>query len=67
VLAFLKALDLPFVERNLSVDSSALEEMMSRTGQERSPCVEIDGVMLADIGREELESYMTAKGFIKGK
>lgn len=64
-MSFLKEKGLTFTERNLSSDPGLVEEMRQRTGQESSPCVEIDGVMLADVGREEIESYMTAKGFIE--
>ncbi len=33
-------------------------EMVEKSGQNLSPCVEIDGVMLADISGEEVEAYM---------
>lgn len=33
-------------------------EMVEKSGQPLSPCVEIDGIMLADVSGEEVESYM---------
>ena len=33
-------------------------EMVQKSGQPLSPCVEIDGVMLADVSGEEVEAYM---------
>lgn len=33
-------------------------EMVKKSGQQLSPCVEIDGVMLADVSGEEVEDYM---------
>ena len=33
-------------------------EMVRKTGQPLSPCVEIDGEMLADVGGEEVEDYL---------
>ena len=33
-------------------------EMVEKSGQNLSPCVEIDGVMLADVSGEEVEAYM---------
>ncbi len=40
-------------------------EMVRKSGQPLSPCVEIDGVMLADISGEEVEQYMLGKGLVK--
>ena len=40
-------------------------EMVERSGQRLSPCVEIDGVMLADISGDEVEKYMLEKGLVK--
>lgn len=33
-------------------------EMVTKSGQPLSPCVEIDGIMLADVSGEEVEAYM---------
>ncbi len=41
------------------------EEMVRKSGQPLSPCVEIDGVMLADISGEEVENYMLANSLVK--
>lgn len=40
-------------------------EMVAKSGQPLSPCVEIDGVMLADISGEEVENYLLANDLIK--
>ena len=39
-------------------------EMVERTGQRLSPCVEIDGVMLADISGEEVENYLLSNQLV---
>ena len=44
---------------------SNYEEMVRKSGQPLSPCVEIDGVMLADISGEEVENYMLANNLVK--
>jgi len=41
------------------------EEMVRKSGQPLSPCVEIDGVMLADISGEEVENYLLANNLVK--
>lgn len=33
-------------------------EMVEKSGQQLSPCIEFDGVMLADVSGEEIEAYM---------
>ncbi|MBK1879518.1 glutaredoxin family protein [Pelagicoccus mobilis] len=40
-------------------------EMVEKSGQPLSPCVEIDGVMLADVSGEEVEQYMLANDLVK--
>lgn len=67
VLSFFDERKIAFTGKNLSEDLDSLKEMINRTGQEISPCVEIDGHMLVDVGREEIETYMLAKGLIGKK
>jgi len=40
------------------------EEMVRKSGQPLSPCVEIDRIMLADISGEEVENYMLANNLV---
>jgi monothiol glutaredoxin len=41
------------------------EEMIEKSGQSLSPCVEIDGVMLADVSGDEVEDYMLSNNLVK--
>ena len=41
------------------------EEMVEKSGQPLSPCVEIDGVMLADVSGEEVEHYMLRNNLVE--
>ena len=41
------------------------EEMVRKSGQPLSPCVEIDGVMLADVSGEEVENYLLSNDLVK--
>jgi monothiol glutaredoxin len=36
--------------------------MVQKSGQSYSPCVEIDGEVLADVSGEELEAYLLKAG-----
>ncbi len=40
-------------------------EMVRKSGQPLSPCVEIDGVMLADVSGEEVENYLLSNDLVR--
>jgi monothiol glutaredoxin len=40
------------------------QEMIEKSGQMLSPCVEVNGHMLPDISGEEVESYLLAKNLV---
>lgn len=40
-------------------------EMVQKSGQALSPCVEIDNVMLADVSGEEVENYLLSNSFVQ--
>ena len=46
-------------------DPQLYEEMVDKSGQYLSPCVEIDGVMLADVSGEEVEHYMLSNNLVE--
>ena len=58
VRAVLKKYDLPFEDRDIINDPVQRQEMIEKSGQMLSPCVEINGQMLADISGEEVEAWM---------
>jgi glutaredoxin len=58
VRAVLKKYDLPYEEKNIIENPAFRWEMEQKSGQPLSPCVEINGVMLADISGEEVEHYL---------
>jgi monothiol glutaredoxin len=65
VRAVLRKYDLAFEDRDIWNDPMQRLEMIQKSGQELSPCVEIGGKMLADISGEEVESYMIANGIVQ--
>lgn len=40
-------------------------EMVEKSGQRLSPCVEVDGVMLADVSGEEVENYLLSRNLVE--
>lgn len=65
VRAALRKYDLPFEDRDIINNPAQREEMVFRSGQRYSPCVEINGHMLADVSGEEVEAYLLAQGLVQ--
>ena len=53
---------LPYEELDITRDRKAFAEMVAKSRQYASPCVEIDGVMLADVGGAEVEAWLQQRG-----
>ncbi|MCC6233346.1 MAG: glutaredoxin [Verrucomicrobiales bacterium] len=64
VRAVMKKYELPFEDRDIINNAENRAEMIERSGQTLSPCVEINGHMLADVSGEEVEAWMLSKGVI---
>lgn len=63
VRAIFRKYDLPYEEKDIIKNPAFRWEMEQRSGQSLSPCVEIDGHMLPDISGDEVEAWMTEKGY----
>src|SRR5215475_15899471 len=64
VRAVLKKYNLPYEEKDIIKNPAFRWEMEQKSGQPLSPCVEINGTMLADISGEELEQWMLSNGIV---
>jgi glutaredoxin len=64
VRAVLRKYDLPFEDRDIINDPIQRQEMIEKSGQMLSPCVEINGKMLPDISGEEVEAWMLANNIV---
>src|SRR5215210_5855769 len=64
VRAVLRKYDLPFEDRDIINNPSERQEMIEKSGQMLSPCVEVDGKMLPDISGDEVEAYLLANNLI---
>ena len=65
VRAVMKKYSLPFEDRDIINDPAQRAEMIEKSGQMLSPCVEVNGHMLADISGEEVEAWMLKQGLLK--
>jgi monothiol glutaredoxin len=64
VRAIMRKYDLPFEDRDIINDPVQRQEMIEKSGQMLSPCVEINGQMLPDISGEEVETYLLANHLV---
>jgi monothiol glutaredoxin len=65
VRAVLRKYDLPFEDRDIINDPAQRQEMIEKSGQMLSPCVEVDGHMLPDISGDEVEAYLVANKLVQ--
>ncbi len=65
VRAVLEKYQLTYEDRDIVSNSSDHAEMIQKSGQQLSPCVQIDDHMLADVSGEEVEVYLLTAGLVK--
>jgi len=56
--------DLPYEDRDIINDPAQRQEMIEKSGQMLSPCVEVNGSMLADVSGDEVEAYLLANNLV---
>ena len=64
IRAILAKYGVEYTEKDIIKNPEFRWEMEQRSGQPLSPCVEVNGSMLADISGEELENYMLSQGLV---
>jgi len=65
VRAVLRKYDLPYEDRDIINDPAQRQEMVEKSGQPLSPCIEISGQMLADVSGAEVEAYLLRQGLVQ--
>ena len=65
VRAVLRKYNLPYDDRDIINDPAQRREMVDKSGQTFSPCVEVNGHMLADVSGSEVEAYLIAQGLVQ--
>ena len=63
--AILRKYNLPYDDRDIINNPDNYAEMVNKSGQQLSPCVEIDGQMLADVSGDEVEVYLLTAGLVQ--
>jgi monothiol glutaredoxin len=65
VRAILQKYNLSYEDKDIINNADNYAEMVQRSGQPLSPCVVVDGVMLADVSGEEVENYLLANNLVQ--
>ena len=65
VRAIMKKYELAYEDLDIINNPDLYAEMVRKSGQPLSPCVEVDGIMLADVSGEEVENYLLANNLVK--
>ncbi len=63
VRAIMKKYDLAYEEKDIIKNPAFRWEMEQKSGQPLSPCVVVNGTMLADVSGEEVETWMIEQGY----
>jgi glutaredoxin len=64
VRAIMNKYDLEYEDIDIINSQENYAEMVTKSGQPLSPCVEIDGIMQADVSGEEVEAYMLSNKLV---
>jgi len=67
VREILKKYKLKYEDRDVINEQKQFQEMVEKSGQTLSPCVEVDGEMLVDVSGDEVEEYLVEKNFVVKK
>lgn len=65
VRAIMQKYDLAYEDIDIINNRENYAEMVAKSGQPLSPCVEVDGVMLADVSGEEVENYLLSNNLVQ--
>ena len=65
VRAIMDKYGLEYEDRDIINNADQYAEMVEKSGQPLSPCVEIDGTMLPDVSGEEVENYLLENDLVR--
>ena len=63
--AMLAKYNLPYKEKDIIQNPAFRWEMETKSGQPLSPCIEINGHMLADVSGDEVEQYLIENNLVQ--
>ena len=57
--------DIEYTDLDIINHPDIYAEMVEKSGQSLSPCVEVNGVMLADVSGDEVEEYLLKNALVE--
>ena len=64
VRAIMDKYTLEYEDRDIINDAAQRQEMIEKSGQMLSPCVEVNGHILPDVSGDEVELYLLTEGLV---
>jgi monothiol glutaredoxin len=65
VRSIMRKYNLAYEDRDIIINPLFREEMIEKSGQRLSPCVEVDGHLLVDVNGDEVEAYLLQAGLVQ--
>lgn len=65
VRVFLNEQKVPFEEREVLTNKMFLDELFAKSGQRKTPTLDLDGAILADTDREAVEKFLKEKNMLQ--
>jgi glutaredoxin 3 len=62
VMEFLNEKGIAYEERDTRKKPDYFREMLEKSGQEKAPTLDIDGYILSDSDKDQVEAYLKSKG-----
>ncbi len=64
-LAFLNEKKIPYEEREVRGNETFFKELVDKSGQTKTPTLDVDGEILADTDAPAIEAFLKKKGILK--
>jgi len=64
VRSIMRKYNLAYEDRDIIINPLFRAEMVAKSGQNLSPCVEVDGHLLVDVNGDEVEAYLLEAGLV---
>jgi len=65
VRSIMRKYNLAYEDRDIIINPLFRAEMVEKSGQRLSPCVEVDGHLLVDVNGDEVEAYLLDAGLVQ--
>ena len=61
---YMNSISLDFEEREVTSNTEFMKELEEKSGQTKTPTLDVDGEILADVDKDEIASFLKEKGLI---